>query len=1848
MKFLRIFLCAAFIFTIAACHKKESSIYVYPDDDPTTAEKGDIGDPCEKNIDCKTGLLCIDKVCSKTSEKDDEDTDSDENPDKDDETIPDDADDSDSDIDTDDNDDSDVDTDTNDEDEPDDNDTQPDEDSDTTPYNPECGNGITEMGEECDDGFANSDEPGTYNSTCRTNCRFARCGDGITDSGEACDDGNRLNGDYCSADCSEITGWCGDGKIQIGLEACDNADPNTGSREGTGDYCSNDCSEIVGSCGDGIVQSNEKCDKANPGEGGGHGIGPHYCSDNCMEITGWCGDGIQQIEVEDCDDGANNGKYDHCNTTCTGTIGCGDGVVQPAYEKCDDGNNENGDYCSADCQIDNGSCGDGIVKYFEICDKANPGEGGGQGIGAYCSDDCKEILGECGDNKIDAAAGEECDEGPDPNTGCTYGTVVGCQVCSSTCRKIPGTRRYCGDGTIQSDYEKCDDGNTVDGDYCSADCKTITGSCGDGTKQNNEACDTALDPYCSADCKTIAGTCGDGDINGNEECDLGADNGKTDCAYGENCKVCTTECTEINGTRHYCGDGTKDAENGEACDDEDLNGTYGHCKSDCSGIGEHCGDNVVNGPENCDDGKDVNGTITDCAYGERECKVCSANCTKIDGNISFCGDSRVDPDNEVCDKALDPYCADDCQSITGECGDGKIQPNEACDKADPGVGEGEGTGAYCSFDCTESFGYCGDGAIKGPENCDDEDDNGKYKLTFPPNCNADCSARDSGYCGDNKIQNSSCEGISNCTEMSDAAEECDEGRDKNGKTQCEYGERSCTVCNSSCQIRDGVTSFCGDNKFDQEHEACEKTLNPYCADDCQSEIGSCGDGTVQPNETCDNADPSVGEGQGIGAYCSSNCQTLLGECGDGKIQPNETCDKADPSVGEGQGTGAYCSFDCTQSYGYCGDGEWQNGIEVCEKTLDPYCADDCQSVTGYCGDGKIQPNEACDKADPSVGEGEGTGAYCSDNCSESYGYCGDKEIKGPEICDEGDGVNGTYGHCNENCDGYMPGCGDKKIQKGSVAECDAYVALDPNNKLCSDTITENCCEVVTGANETCDEGNGVNGTYGHCSSDCTFVMKCGDGIKQSNYGENCDDGDDNGKYNHCSSDCRTLKTGYCGDGIWQNEDCGGNPKCRVLEGGDEECDNGSQNTNPNCPYGETSCTVCTISCTAEPGKTAYCGDKKIQKGTSEECDAYVALDPINNKLCDETITEDCCEVVEGTNENCDDGDENGNFGKCDDTCTETITWRCGDHVIDYDHGETCDDGEGADGNGTPHHCNSTCDGPTPYCGDGIVQQEICTWAPCDEENTIFCCKIVEGMHEACDHGDYNGDTGYCYNDCSGWCGDKKIQREDCGSLPRCDENTTENCCVVAVGVNEDCDEGTGINGQSGHCNQICTGSTAVCGNGELEYGEACDDGNTADNDYCSADCQRITGECGDGDKQDNETCDEGENNGFHGHCNETCNGTSSCGDGKRGKDEYCDPSDTENTMIAEIQCSYLPQFGSTPQTKIINSCTSDCVPVLTQCEYNDSYTSPFLETGQTLCYSNDGITACHESALPFFGQEPEFVYKAHSYDTSIANIIQDNSTGLMWQKDTPLKYEAYTDIEGYEHVECGAQSSCAYWEAPYYCEFLTLGGYGNWRLPTAAELSTITDYSSATHIYSGFTNTVGSYWTDEGLVFSTADGTLTAPPIDDAKIKCVRSVSEESNCTSLQCQEKAASLAYVFDSPNTAITVSVNTESPDSAIFNFWYFEDPDNGDTWQHALATCSGFDNSNGLDKMRLPTVNELMWLIDRTNGGSLIPRITGTAWTSTTVPSNTANAYAVKFSDGSVISAPKTSDNIVICIE
>jgi cysteine-rich repeat protein len=200
----------------------------------------------------------------------------------------------------------------------------------------ECGNGITEQGEQCDDGNQ------VDTDACTSECRMAECGDGFVWAGmEECDDGNTSNTDACLGSCEMAE--CGDGFVWAGIEGCD--DGNTVG----GDGCSSTCS--LESCGNGVVDPGEECDDGNGDN-----------SDSCPDGTGGtcasagCGDGFVWMGTEMCDDG-NDVLTDSCPSGPSGPCEpavCGDGFVWTGIEECDDGDSSNGDGCSASCTVEAG------------------------------------------------------------------------------------------------------------------------------------------------------------------------------------------------------------------------------------------------------------------------------------------------------------------------------------------------------------------------------------------------------------------------------------------------------------------------------------------------------------------------------------------------------------------------------------------------------------------------------------------------------------------------------------------------------------------------------------------------------------------------------------------------------------------------------------------------------------------------------------------------------------------------------------------------------------------------------------------------------------------------------------------------------------------------------------------------------------------------------------------------------------------------------------------------------------------------------------------------------------------------------------------------------------------------------------------------------------------------------------------------------------------------------------------------------------------------------------------------------------------------------------------------------
>jgi cysteine-rich repeat protein len=107
-----------------------------------------------------------------------------------------------------------------------------------------------------------------------------------------------------------------------------------------------------------------------------------------------------------------------------------------------------------------------------------------------------------------------------PPEGCDDGNTVGGDGCSANC--VP---EICGDGIVEPATEQCDDENTAAGDGCDASCQFECGNgmldpgeaCDDGNQMNGDGCDD--DVANQGNCTNTA--CGNGVLTPPEECDDG-------------------------------------------------------------------------------------------------------------------------------------------------------------------------------------------------------------------------------------------------------------------------------------------------------------------------------------------------------------------------------------------------------------------------------------------------------------------------------------------------------------------------------------------------------------------------------------------------------------------------------------------------------------------------------------------------------------------------------------------------------------------------------------------------------------------------------------------------------------------------------------------------------------------------------------------------------------------------------------------------------------------------------------------------------------------------------------------------------------------------------------------------------------------------------------------------------------------------------------------------------------------------------------------------------------------------------------------------------------------------------
>jgi len=112
------------------------------------------------------------------------------------------------------------------------------------------------------------------------------------------------------------------------------------------------------------------------------------------------------------------------------------------------------------------------------------------------------------------------------------------------------------------------------------------------------------------------------------------------------------------------------------------------------------------------------------------------------------------------------------------------------------------------------------------------------------------------------------------------------------------------------------------------------------------------------------------------------------------------------------------------------------------------------------------------------------------------------------------------------------------------------------------------------------------------------------------------------------------------------------------------------------------------------------------------------------------------------------------------------------------------------------------------------------------------------------------------------------------------------CGDGKIDAGEECDDGNDVGGDG------CTNCIVdpYCGDGEIDAGEECDDGNNDNGDGCNEFCYDEF--CGDGVVQSPEECDDGNNDNGDG-CNEFCY-DEFCGDGVVQSPEECDDGNNDN------------------------------------------------------------------------------------------------------------------------------------------------------------------------------------------------------------------------------------------------------------------------------------------------------------------------------------------------------------------
>ena len=378
------------------------------------------------------------------------------------------------------------------------------------------------------------------------------------------------------------------------------------------------------------------------------------------------------------------------------------------------------------------------------------------------------------------------------------------------------------------------------------------------------------------------------------------------------------------------------------------------------------------------------------------------------------------------------------------------------------------------------------------------------------------------------------------------------------------------------------------------------------------------------------------------------------------------------------------------------------------------------------------------------------GGLCKNNAFGDTGSCGDGVLNAAvEKCEKGDTQQVACQAADQNG---KPVSGHK-LQQCDLKDCQKFID-DPKHPQCvpdaicgNGRIDKTCGGIPNGGGcltnldcpdnnpvcktaESCDDGP-LNGTYGHCAGGANgcqnFYGYCGDG--QLSPGETCDLGSDNGKWSGgynattCSIDCKGVGP-FCGDKqINGSEQCDG----ETLTTTDAICSTSQQpcKTQADCANGET----CGGGNSDGPKHNVWdsCVGYQVVSDILKDgilrdtqhrrtCNSPGMQMIPGKKACDLAASWSPCQPIgmcgdgiKDSNEECDDGGNNGPTRSCLNTCKKNT---CGDGFVNTDGQiEECDKGGQngsitcvADYNSMCLSCTKSCKFQATsggYCGNKI-------------------------------------------------------------------------------------------------------------------------------------------------------------------------------------------------------------------------------------------------------------------------------------------------------------------------------------------------------------------------------------------------------------------------------------------------------------------------------------------------------------------------------------------------------------------